>query len=156
MYERTLQTAERLLAVRPSSLVPVRDLWRSVCKETRSRNGESCTLPDFAALLEADPRFDFIQREMTDEELDALQDPEGDNELKNLGFLTESSVRLKSARPLRDADDDEEIPSITLRHLSETAPVRPVIPKKSPVRSAPKKSVAAQRTTRSRGPRRKR
>jgi len=156
VYEKTLQTAERLLAVRPSSPVPVRDLWQSVCKEAQAGKIEPCTLPDFAALLEADPRFEFFQKDFSDEELDARPESDGDNELKSLGFLTESTVRLKSARSVRDVDEEEEIPSISFRHLSETAPSRMVGQKKPISQKGPKKSAPVHRSSRKRRTPRKR
>jgi hypothetical protein len=82
-----------------------------------------CALPDFAALLEADPRFEFIRMKALDDEEVEDDVDEADEDLVNLGFLTESTVCLRRARRARPEEDVEEMPSISTRHLSETRSV---------------------------------
>ncbi len=125
MFERILQVAARLLAARPSAILSVRALWESVAQESRQAGFEMCALPDFAALLEADPHFEFIRIKTMDGDEPEDDLDEADEELVNLGFLTESTVCLRRPRRTRTEDDADEMPSISTRHLSETRSVTP-------------------------------
>ncbi len=125
MFEHILQVAARLLSAKPSSALPVRMLWESVSQESRKAGFDMCTLPDFAALLEADARFEFIRSKRIDDEEEDLNEPPADEELARLGFFSEGTVCLRrKVRPVAD-DDVDEMPSISTRHLSETRSVAP-------------------------------
>jgi hypothetical protein len=125
VFERILQLAVRLLAAKPAAALSVRSLWESVSQESRKAGIEMCALPDFAALLEADPRFEFIRIKTLDENEQVDDLDEADEELINLGFLTESTVCLRRPRRAPTEEDVDEMPSISTRHLSETRSVTP-------------------------------
>lgn len=125
VFERILQVAARLLASKPSAVLSVRSLWESVAEESRKAGFEMCELPDFAALLEADARFEFIRIKTLDGDEPEGDLDEADEELINLGFLTESTVCLRRSRRTRTEEDGDEMPSISTRHLSETRSVLP-------------------------------
>ncbi len=125
MFEHTLQVAARLLSAKNSSALPVRTLWEYVSQESRKAGFDMCTLPDFAALLEADVRFEFIRSKRIDDEDEDLSESPADEDLARLGFFSESTVCLRrKVRPVAD-DDVDEMPSISTRHLSETRSVTP-------------------------------
>lgn len=119
MFERTLHAAAQVLAAGSSTPVPLRSLWESVSKQSRADGFEMCALADFAAMLECDPRFhvdrsDGAAGEDADEE-------EREDDLVKMGIWSAWTVSLR--RRVRPADDDDEMPSLTLRHLSETRSV---------------------------------
>jgi hypothetical protein len=120
VFERTLHAAAQVLAAGSSTPVPLRSLWESVSKQSRSDGFEMCALADFAAMLECDPRFhvdrpDGAAGEEPDEE-------EREDDLVKMGIWSAWKVSLRRhARPTED--DEDEMPSLTLRHLSETRSV---------------------------------
>lgn len=114
-----------------------------------------CSLPDFAALLEADARFEFIRTKRIDEDDEDLEETSSDEDLARLGFLSASNVCLRrKTRPIVEEDVDE-MPSISTRHLSET---RSVAPRSAPGREprSPKSRTAPNKSTKTGGKRRTR
>lgn len=156
MYERTLHSAVRHLATVPHHTVPMKELWLSVTREAEAAAIEKCSLADFAALLDADSRFDILGNGFDPGDSSLDDAPAEVRELSDLGFCPTCSVRL---RVMRDGEDGEEMPSIVHKHLSETKrhPVRTqkVSSKTSATTARPKRgSVAVKRPTRKGGKRR--
>lgn len=120
MFERTLHAAAQVLAAGSSTPVPLRSLWESVSKRSRADGFEMCALADFAAMLECDPRFHVDRSDGAVGE-DA-EEEEREDDLVNMGIWSAWTVSLRRrARPAED--DEDEMPSLTLRHLSETRSV---------------------------------
>ena len=146
MFEHILQVAARLLAAKPSTVLPVRSLWESVSKESRKAGFEMCSLPDFAALLEADVRFEFIHVKRAEEEIEVEEEISTDEDLAKLGFFSEGTVCLRrKSRPVQE-DDVDEMPSISTRHLSETRFVSPRNPAGKNTRSPGGRTVQGKPT----------
>ncbi len=123
MYERTLQSAVRYLATIPKHVIPMTELWEAVTRESRASEIEECALPDFAALLEADTRFEILENGYDPGEIDADGLDGEKRELFDLGF---SPACLVALRLDLEGEDGEEMPSIVHKHLSETKPTKPV------------------------------
>ncbi|MCU0453323.1 MAG: hypothetical protein MUE68_06665 [Bacteroidetes bacterium] len=120
MFERTLHVAAQVLAAESSSPVPLRSLWESVSKQSRAKGFELCSLADFAAMLECDPRFHVDRLDGAGNEDGS--DEERDEDLVKMGIWSAWNVSLR--RKARPAEDDvDEMPSLPLRHLSETRAV---------------------------------
>lgn len=114
-----------------------------------------CSLPDFAALLEADARFEFIRSKRSEEDEEDLEETSSDEDLARLGFLSESNVCLRrKVRPIVEEDVDE-MPSISTRHLSETRAATPRSGQGRDPRS-PKGKPAPNKSTKTGGKRRTR
>lgn len=120
MFERTLHAAAKMLAAGSSTPVPLRSLWESVSKQSRADGFEMCALADFAAMLECDPRFQVDRTDGASGD-DGVEE-ERDDDLVKMGIWSAWTVSLRRAvKPVED--DDDEMPSLTLRHLSETRSV---------------------------------
>jgi hypothetical protein len=119
VFERTLHAAAQVLAAGSSTPVPLRSLWESVSKRSRADGFEMCALADFAAMLECDPRFHVDRADDVDGE---TGEEEREDDLVNMGIWSSWTVSLR--RLVRQPEDDEdEMPSLSLRHLSETRSV---------------------------------
>lgn len=156
MYERTLQSAVRYLATIPRHTVPMRDLWDAVTKESRASNIEECTLPDFAALLEADARFAILENGFDPGDLDLESFDDEGRELFDLGF---SPACLVTLRGEREGEDHDEMPSIVHKHLSETKPLKVPADRSSngrTRRSRPRRGSSDAPRTKKQGARRRR
>jgi len=108
MYERCLSEAERILASRKEIVVPVRTVWREVVRQSKRQKFEIPAIADFTAMLEADPRFEFIPAHESVAETAGLPQDENDTEeleLETLGFFGEDGVKL---RQLKFGDVEEE------------------------------------------------
>lgn len=99
MYERCLNEAERILASDKDVIVPVKKIWDAVDSQGKKQGFEIPSLPDFTALLEGDPRFEFMASlEENAESTEGLLAEESDQqeELESLGFYSGDRVKLKS------------------------------------------------------------
>ncbi len=100
MYERCLNEAERILATDKDVIVAVKKIWLDVSREGKSQTFEVPPLPDFTALLEGDPRFEFLPAHASLQ--DDLDDPNtGDlsgegSEMEQLGFFSGDRVKLRN------------------------------------------------------------
>lgn len=150
MYERTLQSALRYLATVPGGSARVRDVWTSVRKEAKAGSFEECSLADFAALLDADIRFDIVGNGFNPDETSAETLDEQDRGLFDLGFCATCTVRLRTSL---ESEESDEMPSITHRHLSETRPVPAAAPGKkgSGVRPKKRRTLTPKTVHRARG-----
>lgn len=100
MYERTLDEAERFLAADREIIVAVKKLWMEVSRMAAEQGFEVPSFPDFSAMLEGDPRFEFLpfHKNVTDD----LEDPilHGDSpdetEMEQMGFFSGDRVKLRS------------------------------------------------------------
>ena len=98
MYERCLNEAERILASDKDVIVPVKKIWESVERQGKKQGFDIPALPDFTALLEGDPRFEFMpSMDENGEPLDGSQREESDRqeELETMGFYSGDRVKLK-------------------------------------------------------------
>lgn len=99
MYERCLNEAERILATDKDIIVPVKKVWHEVQKEARRQSFESPSLGDFTAMLEGDPRFEFIpaHKSVTEdlEDEHSRDDPDEDAEMEQMGFFAGDRVKLR-------------------------------------------------------------
>lgn len=108
MYERCLDEAERILASDRDVIVAVKKLWSEVTATAQQQGFEVPTFPDFSAMLEGDPRFEFLPFHKTVTE--DLEDPvteddradgdesEDDVEMEQLGFFSGDRVKLRSVK----------------------------------------------------------
>ena len=99
MYERCLNEAERILASDKDVIVPIKKIWAAVERQGKKQGFEIPALPDFTALLEGDPRFEFMPTvdehgESSDETLP--EESEQKEELETLGFYSGDRVKLRS------------------------------------------------------------
>ena len=108
VYEKCLNEAQRLLAADRDVIVPVKKLWRQVTDQGKRQHFEVASLPDFTALLEADPRFEFLPAHSTieedfedaadatpedfDDELDQLE------QMEQMGFYSGDRVKLRAVQ----------------------------------------------------------
>lgn len=99
MYERCLNEAERILAADKDVIVAVKKVWTDVSKEGKNQGYEVPALPDFTAMLEGDPRFEFFpsHRSLTEDLEDPLREGESDDdiEMEQLGFFSGDRIKLK-------------------------------------------------------------
>ncbi len=100
MYERCLEEAERLLASDKDVIVAVKKLWTDTSAAGSKLGFEVPTFPDFSAMLEGDPRFEFLPFHKTVTE--DLEDPlphdgsPDEMEMEQLGFFTGDRVKLRN------------------------------------------------------------
>lgn len=98
MYERCLNEAERILAADKDVIVAVKKVWMDVAREGKAQAFDVPQLPDFTALLEGDPRFEFLPAHSSLQ--DDLDDPntgdssEEGSEMEQLGFFSGDRVKL--------------------------------------------------------------
>lgn len=99
MYERCLNEAERILASHKDVIVPVKKIWTEVQKEGKRQGFEALALVDFTAMLEGDPRFEFIasHKSVTEDLEDERtgEDPAQQAEMEQLGFFSGDRVKLR-------------------------------------------------------------
>lgn len=99
VYERCLNEAERILASDKDIIVPVKKVWTEVEKEGKRQGFEAPSLVDFTAMLEGDPRFEFIasHRSVTEdlEDEQTGEDPTQKAEMEQLGFFSGDRVKLR-------------------------------------------------------------
>lgn len=100
MYERCLNEAERILAADKDVIVAVKKVWMDVAREGKAQAFDVPQLPDFTALLEGDPRFEFLPAHSSLQ--DDLDDPntgdssEEGSEMEQLGFFSGDRVKLRN------------------------------------------------------------
>lgn len=100
MYERCLNEAERILAADKDVIVAVKKVWMDVTREGKAQAFDVPQLPDFTALLEGDPRFEFLPAHSSLQ--DDLDDPntgdssEEGSEMEQLGFFSGDRVKLRN------------------------------------------------------------
>jgi hypothetical protein len=100
VYERCLQEAELILAADKDATVPVKRVWAEVLKSSKRYRFEVPNFPDFTALLEAAPQFEYLSAHtrVTDD----LDDPRSEDqtedreEMEQLGVFDGDCVRLRS------------------------------------------------------------
>lgn len=101
MYERCLNEAERILAADRDVIVPVKKVWQQVVRFGKQQGFEVPSLVDFEALLEADPRFEFMpsMRELLGDDGQPLEEfedeEENEEEMERLGFYSGDRVKLR-------------------------------------------------------------
>jgi len=99
VYERSLNEAERILAADKDVIVAVKKLWGEVEQAGKELGFEVPGFQDFSAMLEGDPRFEFLPLHKTVTE--DLEDPiSGENapdesEMEQLGFFSGDRVKLR-------------------------------------------------------------
>ncbi|MEX2117569.1 MAG: hypothetical protein WEB37_11835 [Bacteroidota bacterium] len=99
MYERCLNEAERVLAADNDVIVAVKKVWMEVSREAKTQVFDVPSLPDFTAMLEGDPRFEFLPAHSSLQ--DDLDDPHAESvskeesELEQLGFFSGDRVKLR-------------------------------------------------------------
>lgn len=97
MYERCLNEAERILASEREVIVAVRKIWMHVSEEAKKQDFEVPEFADFSAMLEGDPRFEFLPRHQSITE--DLEDPPADgdspDDMEELGFFSGDRVKLR-------------------------------------------------------------
>lgn len=99
MYERCLNEAERILASDKDVIVPVKKIWDAVDGQGKKQGFDIPSLPDFTALLEGDPRFEFMPSlDENGQPIDGSrrEDSDQQEELESLGFYSGDRVKLKS------------------------------------------------------------
>ncbi len=100
MYERCLNEAERILAADKDVIVAAKKLWMEVSREAKEQSFEAPSLPDFTAMLEGDPRFEFLpahsslQDDLDDPHTESVSDEE--SEMEQLGFFSGDRVKLRN------------------------------------------------------------
>jgi hypothetical protein len=100
VYERCLNEAERILAADRDVIVAVKKVWMEVTREAKAQAFEWPSLPDFTAMLEGDPRFEFLpahstlQDDLDDPHTEAASDEE--SEMEQLGFFSGDRVKLRN------------------------------------------------------------
>ena len=145
MYERCLNEAERLLATSKEVILPIKEVWKLLSAEGKSRSLDIPALTDFNALLEGDKRFEIISAHTEPDEIESLLSEDGeevDSNLGTLGFYPEDRVKLRRIKLTGDASrdagmskessDDEDVEPFIVKGLSATKPVRRVETKKQP------------------------
>jgi hypothetical protein len=96
MYERCLNEAERILAADRDVVVAVKKVWEQVVKYGKQQGFEVPSLVDFEAMLEADPRFEFVPSIPTLPGQDGFpDDEENQEEMERLGFYSGDRVKLR-------------------------------------------------------------
>ncbi len=108
MYERSLIEAERILAAHKDVLVPVKEIWVEVTKQSQLQNFEAPGLADFTALLEGDNRFEFITagEQLGDGYYEVEQEEdEFEPGMERLGFYSEDRVRLRNIEISEEAQE---------------------------------------------------
>jgi hypothetical protein len=99
VYERCLNEAERILASDKDVIVPVKKIWDAMGSQGKKQGFDIPSLPDFTALLEGDPRFEFMPSlDENGEPVDGSfrEDSDQQEELESLGFYSGDRVKLKS------------------------------------------------------------
>ncbi|MBI2619252.1 MAG: hypothetical protein HYW57_04160 [Ignavibacteriales bacterium] len=99
VYERCLNEAERILAAEKDVIVAVKKVWTDVTKEGKNQGFEVPGLSDFTAMLEGDPRFEFLpsHKSLTED----LEDPlpydgsPDETEMEQLGFFSGDRIKLR-------------------------------------------------------------
>jgi hypothetical protein len=99
VYERCLNEAERILASDKDVIVPVKKIWDAVDKQGKKQGFDIPTVADFTALLEGDPRFEFMP--FVDENGEPIDGSQRDDtgqqeELETMGFYSGDRVKLRS------------------------------------------------------------
>jgi len=102
VYERCLNEAERILASDKDVIVAAKKLWIEVEEAGKRMGFEVPAFPDFSAMLEGDPRFEFLplHKSVTED----LEDPvphdgsPGETEMEQLGFFSGDRVKLRSVQ----------------------------------------------------------
>jgi hypothetical protein len=108
VHEKCLNEAQRLLATDKDVIVPVKKLWRQVTDQGKKQQFEVASLPDFTALLEADPRFEFLPAHSTIED-DLSEPPDAALEefndqldqleqMEQMGFYSGDRVKLRAVQ----------------------------------------------------------
>jgi hypothetical protein len=116
VYEKCLNEAELILAVRQEPLMPVRKVWEEIVKRSKIKGFEVASLSDFSAMLEGDSRFQIIPSQIKiqeDEEVSPDIEIE-DSDMEQLGFFAEDRVKLRSKRIVETtmSEEEEEVGSI--------------------------------------------
>ncbi|HOV99415.1 MAG TPA: hypothetical protein PK595_07580 [Bacteroidota bacterium] len=122
MYERSLNEAESFLQATEKPWLSVQELWNEVVKLSQIEQFEVAPLPEFTAMLDADPRFQIIPAREEGEPVPELP-PDSDieeNEMEQLGFYPEDRVRLK-AKP---APEDEQSEIVVIEEEEEVGSIR--------------------------------
>lgn len=99
MYERSLNEAERILAADKDVIVAVKKVWLQVSREGTAQGFDVPQLPDFSAMLEGDPRFEFFpaRTSLQDDFDQAPEDSAAEEaEMEQLGFFSGDRVKLKN------------------------------------------------------------
>jgi hypothetical protein len=102
VYERCLDEAEKILASDKDIIVAVKRLWSEVARIGEGQGFEVPKFPDFSAMLEGDPRFEFLpfHKSVTED----LEDPAPDDdspdevEMEQLGFFSGDRVKLRNVK----------------------------------------------------------
>ncbi|MBM4168371.1 MAG: hypothetical protein FJ215_04355 [Ignavibacteria bacterium] len=107
MFERSLDEAERILAVDKDIIVPVKKVWQEVVAAGRAQDFTVAGLADFTAMIEADPRFEFFpaHRSVVDDIVDPEREDVGDEqtEMELLGFYSGDRIKLRRIQLTPDA-----------------------------------------------------
>ena len=98
MYERCLDEAERILASEKDVIVAVKKVWMEVSREAKQQGFEVPAFTDFSAMLEGDPRFEFLSRHqsVTEDLEDPLPEEESPVEMEQMGFFSGDRVKLRN------------------------------------------------------------
>ena len=97
MYERCLNEAERVLASDKDVIVAVKKIWSLVSEEGKRQGFDVPTFGDFSAMLEGDPRFEFLasHESVTEDLEDRFDDEDSPEEMEQLGFFSGDRVKLR-------------------------------------------------------------
>lgn len=102
MYERCLDEAERILASDKDVIIAVKKLWTEVTQAGGRQRFEVPGFPDFSAMLEGDPRFEFLpfHKSLTEDLEDPapIDDSPDEREMEQLGFFSGDRVKLRSVK----------------------------------------------------------
>lgn len=102
MYERCLNEAEQILASDKDVIVAVKKLWTEVARAGERRRFDVPTFPDFSAMLEGDPRFEFLpfHKTVTEDLEDPIphDDSPDETEMEQLGFFSGDRVKLRNVK----------------------------------------------------------
>lgn len=102
MYERCLNEAERVLASDKDVIVAVKKLWNEVEQAGKRQGFDVPGFQDFSAMLEGDPRFEFLplHKTVTEDLEDPIphEDTPDEIEMEQLGFFSGDRVKLRSVQ----------------------------------------------------------
>ena len=102
MYERCLNEAERILASDRDVIVAAKKLWNEVEEAGKRMGFDVPKFPDFSAMLEGDPRFEFLplHKTVTEDLEDPLphDDSPDESEMEQLGFFSGDRVKLRNVQ----------------------------------------------------------
>ena len=102
MYERCLDEAERILASDKDVIIAAKKLWSEVTQAGGRQGFEVPGFPDFSAMLEGDPRFEFLpfHQSLTEDLEDPapIDDSPDERKMEELGFFSGDRVKLRSVK----------------------------------------------------------